>query len=75
MFTGCVNMLCKPTGCWVTIIITWRRSSKNRRKLERKKYSLKEGSRHEDVALMYAMGDILTAADKIQGKEAGTTLV
>ena len=46
-----------------------RRSSKNRRKLERKKYSLKEGSRHEDLALIAAMGDIVTSTDKIQGEK------
>uniref|UniRef100_A0A7N6A6W0 Elongator complex protein 1 n=1 Tax=Anabas testudineus TaxID=64144 RepID=A0A7N6A6W0_ANATE len=34
------------------------RSSKNRRKAERKKLSLKEGSPMEDRALMYALGEI-----------------
>uniref|UniRef100_A0A8C2WX10 Elongator complex protein 1 n=1 Tax=Cyclopterus lumpus TaxID=8103 RepID=A0A8C2WX10_CYCLU len=36
------------------------RSSKNRRKAERKKLSLKEGSPMEDRALVYALGEILT---------------
>uniref|UniRef100_A0A672ZN49 Elongator complex protein 1 n=1 Tax=Sphaeramia orbicularis TaxID=375764 RepID=A0A672ZN49_9TELE len=36
------------------------RSSKNRRKAERKKLSLKEGSPLEDKALMYALGEIIT---------------
>uniref|UniRef100_A0A7N6BIW1 Elongator complex protein 1 n=1 Tax=Anabas testudineus TaxID=64144 RepID=A0A7N6BIW1_ANATE len=36
------------------------RSSKNRRKAERKKLSLKEGSPMEDRALMYALGEIST---------------
>ena len=44
-----------------------RRSSKNRRKAERKKLSLKEGSPMEDRALMYALGEILTAVDKMRG--------
>ncbi|KAK3728978.1 hypothetical protein QZH41_008724, partial [Actinostola sp. cb2023] len=40
------------------------RSSKNRRKLERKKYSLKEGSKNEDLALMFELGEIINQADK-----------
>ncbi|KAL7395027.1 hypothetical protein ABVT39_009016 [Epinephelus coioides] len=42
------------------------RSSKNRRKAERKKLSLKEGSPMEDRALMYALGEILTSVDKMR---------
>lgn len=44
-----------------------RRSSKNRRKAERKKLSLKEGSPMEDRALMYALGEIITTVDKMRG--------
>ncbi|XP_076005236.1 elongator complex protein 1 [Genypterus blacodes] len=42
------------------------RSSKNRRKAERKKLSLKEGSPLEDRALMYALGEIITTVDKLR---------
>ncbi|KAM4555629.1 elongator complex protein 1 [Odontesthes bonariensis] len=42
------------------------RSSKNRRKAERKKLSLKEGSPMEDRALMYALSDILITVDKMR---------
>uniref|UniRef100_A0A7N6A4C7 Elongator complex protein 1 n=1 Tax=Anabas testudineus TaxID=64144 RepID=A0A7N6A4C7_ANATE len=42
------------------------RSSKNRRKAERKKLSLKEGSPMEDRALMYALGEISTTVDKMR---------
>lgn len=42
------------------------RSSKNRRKAERKKLSLKEGSPMEDRALMYALGEITTSVDKMR---------
>uniref|UniRef100_A0A3Q2D9B7 Elongator complex protein 1 n=1 Tax=Cyprinodon variegatus TaxID=28743 RepID=A0A3Q2D9B7_CYPVA len=42
------------------------RSSKNRRKAERKKLSLKEGSPMEDRALMHAMSEIITAVDKMR---------
>ncbi|XP_030594916.1 elongator complex protein 1 isoform X2 [Archocentrus centrarchus] len=42
------------------------RSSKNRRKAERKKLSLKEGSPMEDRALMFALGEIITAVDKMR---------
>uniref|UniRef100_A0A665V8C4 Elongator complex protein 1 n=1 Tax=Echeneis naucrates TaxID=173247 RepID=A0A665V8C4_ECHNA len=42
------------------------RSSKNRRKAERKKLSLKEGSPMEDRALMCALGEIITTVDKMR---------
>uniref|UniRef100_A0AAQ5XW04 Elongator complex protein 1 n=1 Tax=Amphiprion ocellaris TaxID=80972 RepID=A0AAQ5XW04_AMPOC len=42
------------------------RSSKNRRKAERKKLSLKEGSPMEDRALMYALGEMITSVDKMR---------
>ncbi|XP_060904535.1 elongator complex protein 1 [Labrus mixtus] len=42
------------------------RSSKNRRKAERKKMSLKEGSPMEDRALMCVMSDIITTVDKMR---------
>ncbi|XP_073676235.1 elongator complex protein 1 [Garra rufa] len=42
------------------------RSSKNRRKAEGKKYSLKEGSPFEDIALMNALFQIITVVDKMR---------
>ncbi|KAM7418162.1 hypothetical protein PAMA_017690 [Pampus argenteus] len=42
------------------------RSSKNRRKAERKKLSLKEGNPLEDRALMVALGEIITTVDKMR---------
>ncbi|XP_048826491.1 elongator complex protein 1 [Brienomyrus brachyistius] len=42
------------------------RTSKNRRKAERKKHSLKEGSPLEDVALLYALTEIIHAVDKLR---------
>lgn len=42
------------------------RTSKNRRKAERKKHSLKEGSPLEDVALVEALGEILRTVDKMK---------
>ncbi|KAK5864320.1 hypothetical protein PBY51_015572 [Eleginops maclovinus] len=47
------------------------RSSKNRRKAERKKLSLKEGSPMEDRALMYALGEIVTTVDKMREEVHG----
>ncbi|KAM9356500.1 elongator complex protein 1 [Symphorus nematophorus] len=47
------------------------RSSKNRRKAERKKLSLKEGSPMEDRALMYALGEIITTVDKMREEVHG----
>lgn len=44
-----------------------RRSSKNRRKAERKKLSLKEGSPMEDRALLYALSELITTVDKMRG--------
>ncbi|NXC44125.1 ELP1 protein, partial [Penelope pileata] len=43
------------------------RSSKNRRKAERKRYSLKEGSPFEDVALLEALGENVRAVDSVKG--------
>ncbi|XP_037531563.1 elongator complex protein 1 [Nematolebias whitei] len=47
------------------------RSSKNRRKAERKKLSLKEGSPMEDRALMHALGEILSTVDKMREEVHG----
>ncbi|XP_053559202.1 elongator complex protein 1 [Bombina bombina] len=44
------------------------RSSKNRRKAERKKHSLKEGSPLEDVALLEALGEIIRLVDKLKSE-------
>ncbi|XP_025054852.1 elongator complex protein 1 isoform X1 [Alligator sinensis] len=43
-------------------------SSKNRRKAERKRHSLKEGSPLEDIALLEALGDIVRATDALKGE-------
>ncbi|XP_046881186.1 elongator complex protein 1 isoform X2 [Hypomesus transpacificus] len=42
------------------------RSSKNRRKAERKKLSLKEGSPLEDVALLHALAESIHTVDKMR---------
>ncbi|KAJ8262094.1 hypothetical protein GJAV_G00162110 [Gymnothorax javanicus] len=42
------------------------RSSKNRRKAERKKHSLKEGSPLEDVALLHALAEIIHQIDGLR---------
>uniref|UniRef100_A0A1X7SND5 ELP1 three-helical bundle domain-containing protein n=1 Tax=Amphimedon queenslandica TaxID=400682 RepID=A0A1X7SND5_AMPQE len=42
------------------------KSAKNRRKADRKKHSLKEGSQYEDIALMEAIQDIINHANIIQ---------
>ncbi|XP_072114226.1 elongator complex protein 1 isoform X2 [Mobula birostris] len=44
------------------------RSSKNRRKAERKKHSLKEGSAMEDIALLEALKEIISTVDKLTGE-------
>ncbi|XP_032061970.1 elongator complex protein 1 [Aythya fuligula] len=43
------------------------RSSKNRRKAERKRYSLKEGSPFEDVALLEVLGESVRAVENVKG--------
>ena len=45
-----------------------RRSRKNRRKAEQKKRSLKEGSKHEDLALLEALMEILKNVDELRGE-------
>uniref|UniRef100_A0A4W5NSL0 IkappaB kinase complex-associated protein n=1 Tax=Hucho hucho TaxID=62062 RepID=A0A4W5NSL0_9TELE len=42
------------------------RSSKNRRKAERKKLSLKEGTPLEDMALLHALAEIIHSVDKMR---------
>nr|XP_056704911.1 elongator complex protein 1 [Euleptes europaea] len=44
------------------------RSSKNRRKAERKKHSLKEGSPLEDIALLEALGEVVRSVDSLKGE-------
>ncbi|KAM9330548.1 elongator complex protein 1 [Gastrophryne carolinensis] len=44
------------------------RTSKNRRKAERKKHSLKEGSPLEDLALMEALGEIVRTVDNMKNE-------
>lgn len=41
-------------------------SKKNRRKAEKKKYNLKEGSLYEDIALIKALADVVTTVDNMQ---------
>ncbi|NXA13966.1 ELP1 protein, partial [Sapayoa aenigma] len=43
------------------------RSSKNRRKAERKRYSLKEGSPFEDIALLEVLGENIRAVETVKG--------
>ncbi|XP_035746672.1 elongator complex protein 1 isoform X3 [Egretta garzetta] len=43
------------------------RSSKNRRKAERKRYSLKKGSPFEDMALLEALGESVRAVETVKG--------
>ncbi|XP_030323121.1 elongator complex protein 1 isoform X1 [Calypte anna] len=43
------------------------RSSKNRRKAERKRYSLKEGSPFEDIALLEVLGETVRAVETVKG--------
>ena len=50
--------------------IICRRSTKNRRKAERKKHSLREGSANEDIALMEALGEIVMTVDRLQDEVA-----
>nr|XP_027798807.1 elongator complex protein 1 [Marmota flaviventris] len=42
------------------------RSSKNRRKAERKKHSLKEGSPQEDLALLEALSEVVQSTEKLK---------
>ncbi|NXS21232.1 ELP1 protein, partial [Mystacornis crossleyi] len=44
------------------------RSSKNRRKAERKRYSLKEGSPFEDIALLEVLGESVRAVESVKGE-------
>lgn len=54
----------------MVIFLSRRRSSKNRRKAERKKHSLREGSASEDVALVEALAEIVNTVDRLQDEVA-----
>ena len=45
-----------------------RRTARSRRKAERKQFSLREGGRYEDIALMHALKEAITTVDKFQGR-------
>ena len=47
-----------------------RRSSKSRRKTERKKWSLKEGGEHEEHALVDALAKLVKEVDGLKGTMA-----
>lgn len=49
----------------------FRRSSKNRRKAERKRYSLKEGSPFEDIALLEVLRESVRAVETVKGRIIG----
>ena len=51
------------------VYFSCRRSNRNRRKAEHKKWSLKEGSPFEDCALIEAIARIITATDCMRGGE------
>merc|ERR1712173_549700 len=46
-------------------------SRKSRNKVGRKKYKLREGSKHEDYALQEALSEIITTADKMKEEIGG----
>ena len=46
-------------------------SRKSRNKVGRKKYKLREGSKHEDFALKEALSEIVTSADKLKEDVSG----
>lgn len=60
-----------PVVHTVTEHALFRRSSKNRRKAERKRYSLKEGSPFEDIALLEVLGESVRAVETVKGRTVG----
>ena len=50
-------------------LLLFRKSRKNRRKASHRKWSLREGSSREDLALMEAISDLCTTVDSLQGEE------
>lgn len=65
---GLFLLLVLGESLMVTDALLFRRSSKNRRKAEGKKLSLKEGSPFEDIALLHALIQIIHIVDKMRGK-------
>lgn len=53
--------------CWFSIHSYFSHSAKSRTKVGRKKYSLREGSKHEDFALREALAEIVNTTDFMKG--------
>ena len=66
---GGVGVKCVMFNEYLALYVC-RRSTKNRRKAERKKHSLREGSANEDLALMEALGEIVSTVDRLQDEVA-----
>ena len=56
--------------CTIRMFAFHRRTSKNQRKAQRKKWSLKEGSKHEDLALLDELKKLITRIDSMRGNLA-----
>ena len=58
----------------INYFLSRKHSRKSKSKTERKKYSLREGSKHEDFALREALAEIILKTDKMKGKKSVTIL-
>ena len=52
-----------------------RHSRKSRAKGERKKYSLREGSKYEDFALREALAEVVNTSDSLKGKQENVNIM
>lgn len=59
--------MCPASPSYNIFITANRRSSKNRRKAERRKHSLKEGSPLEDQALLEALSEAVQGTENLKG--------
>lgn len=60
--------ICQNNLLKIRTFVCCRKSRKNRKKSQRKKVSLKQGSENENIALMEALAEIISFVDKMPGR-------
>lgn len=60
--------MCCSIMWYLVVFALYRRTSKNQRKAQRKKWSLKEGSKYEDLALLDEMKKLIARVDNMRGE-------
>ena len=63
-----VSAACQCLKATILFLFSFSKSGKARRKAEKKKWSLREGSAYEDLALIEALSKLITNAESLKSK-------